>query len=287
MVWLRSIIALWLALASLSGMAADLAAVPPMRGFVVDTAGMLKPSQAQMLEQRLQEFDRSHGSQIAVLIVPTTQPETIEQYSIRVFDAWKVGRKQIDDGVLIVVAAKDRKLRIDVGYGLEGAIPDAIAKRIVMETMSPKFKAGEPYSALVAAIDQIGKLIEGEKLPPPTRSSTQTQAKDEGGQFENLLVIGLIAASVVGGILSMLLGRFLGGMATGGLVGTIAWFMTTSLIVTGIASFVVFLFVLLSGGRGGSSGGGWGSGSSGGGDWGGFSGGGGGMAGGGGASGDW
>ncbi len=259
-----------------------LVSIPPLSAHVVDLAGLLQPAQASDLDRRLMRFEEAHGSQIAVLIVPTTAPEAIEQYSIRVFDAWKLGRKQYNDGILIVVAAQDRALRIDAGYGLEGAIPDVVAKRVVMETMAPKFRAGDPYGGIVAGVEQIGRLIAGEQLPAPAGRSTS-------GSLDQLLVVGLVAATIVGGVLSLLLGRFFGGIATGGVVGAIAWFMSGSLFAAIAAAFMVFLFVLARGGRGGSPFGGWGGGgwsSGGGGGWGG-GGGGGGSAGGGGASGNW
>lgn len=262
-------------------LAGDLVAVPPFTGPLVDQAGLLQAEQAAQLDRRLRQFAQAHGSQIAVLIVQTTHPESIEEYSIRVFDAWKIGRKQIDDGILILVAARAHKLRIDTGYGLEGVIPDAIAKRIIRENMVPKFRAGDAHAGLLAGIEQIEKLIEGEHLPPPkqgTQGGGGGQKSD--GQFSEMLVVGIIAASVLGGVLCMIFGRFFGSLATGGLVGTIAWFMSGSLVVLFVAAFIVFLFVLMTGG-GGSL---WGGGFGGGGDS--WSGGGGG-AGGGGASGDW
>lgn len=261
----------------------DLVPVPPLRAHVVDTAGLLQPGQVSDLDRRLMQFEQAHGSQIAVLIVPTTAPEAIEQYSIRVFDAWKLGRKKYDDGILILVAVKDRMLRIDTGYGLEGAIPDAIAKRIVAEVIAPKFRAGDPYGGLVAGVEQIEKLIGGEQLPPGGGASG-SQGNNQDGQFGQLLVIGLVAASIVGGVLSLILGRFFGGLVTGGLVGAIAWFLSGSLFAALAAAVMVFLFVLV---KAGGYYGGWGGGWSGGGGGGGWGGGGGGSAGGGGASGNW
>lgn len=280
---LRLLPLVWLFLAGGAACAGagELVAVPPLTAHVVDLAGLLAPAQAGDLDQRLLRFEAAHGSQIAVLIVPTTAPEAIEQYSIRVFDAWRLGRKQYNDGILIVVAAQDRTLRIDAGYGLEGAIPDAVAKRVVTETMAPKFRAGDPYGGLVAGVEQIGRLVAGEQLPPAAGRSGQS------GSLDQLLVIGMVAATIVGGVLSLILGRFFGGIATGGVVGAIAWLMSGSLFAAIAAAFMVFLFVLIRGGRGGSSFGGWGGGgwsSGGGGGWGG---GGGGSAGGGGASGNW
>ena len=266
--------------------AGDPLAVPQLSGRVVDQAGLLQPRQVEELSRRLAQFEQASGSQIAILILPTTAPEAIEQFSIRVFDAWKLGRKQYNDGILIVVATQDRTLRIDTGYGLEGAIPDVIAKRVVMETIAPKFRAGDPYGGLVAGVDQIAKLIAGEHLPPAGGSQGGEGGQGgQPGQFGELLVIGLVAASIVGGILSMILGRFFAGLATGGLVGAIAWFLSGSLLAAMAAAVMVFLFVLVNVGRGFIGGGGWGGGGWGSGG-GGFSGG-GGSAGGGGASGSW
>ena len=285
---------LWLALACGIGLAsaapADLQAVPPFSAPLVDQAGLLQLEQAAQLDRHLREFAQAHGSQIAVLIVPTTQPETIEQYSIRVFDGWKIGREKQNDGILIVVAVKDRKLRIDTGYGLEGAIPDAFAKRIVAEIMSPKFRDGDAYGGLLAGIDQIGKLIQGEQLPqPPPSAQAQQGGQGSEGQLSQMLVIGIVAATIVGGVLSAVLGRFFGSLATAGVVGTIAWLISSSLLVMLASAVIVFLYVLMTGGRGGSSLGGFGGGGFGGGGFGGGGGwsGGGGSSGGGGASGGW
>ena len=271
-----------------SARGADLAAVPPLTGHVVDSAGLLQAPQAVALASRLRQFEQQRGSQIVVLIVPTVQPESIEQYSIRVFDAWKIGRKQTNDGILLLVAVRDHKLRIDTGYGLEGAIPDAVAKRIVADIIAPQFRAGDPYAGLMAGVERIMQLIEGEQLPPAKHSQDVSAGH---GQFGELLVIGIVAASIVGGVLSLALGRFFGSLATAGIVAAIAWLMTTSLFVVIASALLVFLYVLATAGRGGSSFGGWGGGSGwGGGGWssgGGSWGGGGGSAGGGGASGEW
>lgn len=271
----------------------ELVTVPALTGHVVDTAGLLQAPQAEALAQRLRQFELQHGSQIVVLIVPTVQPESIEQYSMRVFDAWKIGRKQANDGVLLLVALLDRKLRIDTGYGLEGAIPDAIAKRIVADIIAPRFKAGDPYAGLQAGIEQILKRVEGEQLPSASPSGKKVQGGD--GQFGELLVLGIVAATIVGGVLSLVLGRFFGGLATAGIVAAITWFMTASMIIMFASGILVFLYILVTGGRGGSSLGGWGGGHGGMGGWGGGGwssggsswGGGGGSAGGGGASGGW
>jgi len=267
----------------------DIVAVPPLNARVTDLSGTLNGAQQAQLEQQLAAFEQARGSQIAILIVPTTQPEAIEQYSIRVAEAWKIGRRKHDDGVLIVVAKNDRKMRIDVGYGLEGAIPDAVAKRIIGETLSPKFKAGDFAGGLSAAVTQMQKLIEGESLPAPA-AAERAQGGFEGN-IEELLVLGLTLSVVAGSILRAIFGRLFGSMLAGGLVGGAAWFITASLLVAGIGGLIAFIFVLAistGAGRGVRHGGGWGGSS--GGSWGGGSdswSGGGGSFGGGGASGDW
>lgn len=285
----------WLAFAALLLAAAlvnadDLVAVPPLKQRVTDLTATLTPEQAASLEQQLARFEAARGSQIAILIVPTTQPEAIEQYAIRVAEAWQIGRKTHDDGVLVTVAVQDRKLRIDTGYGLEGAIPDALARRIIAEVISPRFKAGDFYGGLSGGVSKIQELIEGEQLPAP-KARSAAQEKGFGGQFQELLVIGIVAATIVGGILSAMLGKLLGGVATGGIVGFIAMLITGSMIAAIAAGIIVFIFVLAFSGRGGHFGGWGGGGGMGGGSWGGSSGGswggGGGGFGGGGASGDW
>jgi uncharacterized protein len=261
-------------------------AVPPLKARVTDLTGTLAPAQRDTLERELQAFESRKGSQIAVLIVATTRPEAIEQYSLRVAEAWKLGRKGIDDGVLLLVAKDDRELRIEVGYGLEGAIPDAVAKRVVSEIIIPFFKQGDFYGGIHAGVNRLVRLIDGEPLPSP-------QARDTSwsGIFD-LLPVAFIAVMIGGGFLGALLGRLTGAAVSGGIVGVVFWISIGSLIGALAAGIVVFLFTLVvgsSGGRGGSGGwhsGGFGGGSggwSGGGD---FSGGGGGF-GGGGASGKW
>lgn len=283
--WLLLLLVLFSTLAS----AQELVSVPPLKSRVTDLTATLSAEQSAQLEQQLAAFEAARGSQIAILVVPTTQPEAIEQYSIRVAEAWKIGRKNHDDGVLIVVAKNDRKLRIDVGYGLEGAIPDAIAKRIVAEIISPHFKQGDFAGGLEAGVAQVQKLIEGEQLPAPERQAERGGAE---GKFEQLLTLGLLIAIVGGGVLRAMLGRLLGSGVSGGLVGVAAWLITGSLFAAVIGALLAFVFVLAIGSGGGF--GGWGGGSYGGGSWGGGGrggssdwGGGGGSFGGGGASGDW
>lgn len=265
-------------------------AVPPLTARVTDLTGTFTPSQRDALEQELRAFETRKGSQIAVLIVPTTQPEAVEQYSLRVAETWKLGRKGIDDGALLLVAKDDRALRIEVGYGLEGVIPDAVANRVIDEIIVPFFKQGDFYGGIQAGVSRLIRLVDGEPLPPP-------QARDRSWSgIADLLPVAFIAVMVGGGFLGSLLGRLIGSAVSGGIVGVVFWITIGSLFGALAAGVVVFLFTLAIGGRGGRGGrgdfGGWSGGyssGSGGGrsrGGGGFSGGGGGF-GGGGASGRW
>ena len=253
-------------------------AVPVLTARVTDLTGTLTAEQRSTLESRLQALETQKGSQIAVLLVPTTQPETIEEYSIRVVDQWKLGRKKVDDGVLLLIAKDDRKLRIEVGYGLEGALPDAIAKRIIAEDITPHFKQGDFYGGIVAGVTRIDAVIQGEALPSPRQTSSDSTS------IESYLPFLIFAALISGAILRRIFGTFPGAMVNGGLVGIAAMVLGGGVIFAIIFGIVAFLFALIRGGGGGSLGGGGGGGFSSGG--GGFSGGGGGF-GGGGASGNW
>src|ERR1700712_2156089 len=142
-------------------------AVPPLSGRVVDQTGTLSSADVASLTQMLKDLESRKGSQIAVLIVPTTDSESIEQYSIRVAEAWKIGRKKIDDGALLVVAKNDRKLRIEVGYGLEGALTDVTAKRIIDEIITPRFRNGDFAGGISAGVDRMIRVVDGERLPAP------------------------------------------------------------------------------------------------------------------------
>jgi len=268
-------------------------AVPPLSGRVVDQTGTLSSDTIASLTQTLKGLELRKGSQVAVLIVPTTAPETIEQYSIRVAEAWKIGRKKIDDGALLVVAKNDHKLRIEVGYGLEGSLTDATASRIISEVITPKFRSGDFTGGISDGVERMISVIDGEPLPAPE----PTQSFGESAQLEDLFPILLFVAIVVGGLSRALLGRLAGSVATGGIIGVVAWFMIGSLAVCAISAVIAFFFTMFAdsfvssgGGRsGGFVSGGGGSWSGGGGsssDSGGFSGG-GGSFGGGGASGSW
>jgi uncharacterized protein len=281
-----------------AGAAAADVAVPPLTGRVVDLTGTLSSDQIAAQTQRLKDLEKRKGSQVAVLIVPTTQPETIEQYSLRVAEAWKIGRRKIDDGALLVVAKDDHKLRIEVGYGLEGALTDVTARRIIDEVIAPRFRTGDFAGGIDAGITRIISVIDGEPLPAPAPEASQGQDIDLDtlASFWPFILVG---ALMIGGFLRALLGRLLGSVAAGGIIGAIAWLLLGSLIAAVAVGGMAFLFTAIAGsfamvgppGRGrygggyvggGFSGGGWSSGSSGG----GFSGG-GGSFGGGGASGSW
>jgi uncharacterized protein len=268
-------------------------AVPPLTGRVVDQTATLSGSEIASLDQTLKDFEARKGSQIAVLIVPTTQPETIEQYSLRVAEAWKIGRKKIDDGAILVVAKNDRKLRIEVGYGLEGALNDVTAKRIIDEIITPKFRSGDFAGGISDGVNRILRFVDGEPLPAPAQRQQNSGFPTHIDPFNPFLIVAMV---VMGGILRGVFGRLFGSLATGGLVAAIFWFIAASLALSVIGGVIAFIVTMIgdamtsSGGvgRGGgwaSSGGGYSGGSSSS-DSGGFSGG-GGSFGGGGASGSW
>jgi uncharacterized protein len=268
-------------------------AVPKLAARVTDLTGTLDAGQRAGLETRLAALEAKKGSQIAVLLVPSTKPETIEQYSIRVVDQWKLGRKGIDDGALLLVAKDDRKLRIEVGRGLEGAVPDAVANRIIAEHITPRFKEGDFYGGINAGVDRMIRVIEGEPLPAP-KSKPVGESLGQGLDWTEMLFGGLFLVVVANMFLGRMLGRVGGAAATGGLAGFLIWLIFSAVIAGTVAAIIVFLLSLFAGsqtGRHWSSGSGWGSSggswsSGGGGGGGGFSGGGGGFSGGG-SSGSW
>jgi uncharacterized protein len=277
--------------------------VPELTARVIDRTGTLDDVQRAGLEQKLAAFEQRKGTQIAMLLVPTTQPEDIASYANRVGNAWKIGRKEVGDGVLVVVAKDDRKVRIEVAKTLEGAIPDLAAKQVVDEAITPKFRQGDFAGGLQAAADQLIARIDGEALPAPRESATQ---RNTGGfDYFDLAIFLFFAVPIAGGVLRGIFGSKLGPLVTGGGVGTLAMFVTGSLVIAGLAGLVAWVVSLVSGGIGFGGGtrrsrgwggpvifpggGGWsgGGGSGGGFGGGGFSSGGGGDFGGGGASGDW
>ena len=278
--------------------AQSLVAVPERR-IVTDLTGTLNEQQQSALTEKLRALETRKGSQVAVLIVPTTEPEAIEQYALRVSDTWKLGRKGVDDGALLVIAKNDRKLRIETRYGLEGPMPDAIAKRIISEVITPLFKHGDFYGGIDAGVDRMVKVVDGEPLPKP-----QPQGYNDDSWLSALPLV-ILLAFVSGAIFRAIFGRFFGSIIAGGVTGLVTWVILSVMGVAAIAGVLAFLFNLFAGavspmngwsnrGRGGGMGGGWGGwgGGYGGGGWGGgssgdFGGGGGGFGGGGGASGEW
>ncbi|MCJ7453779.1 MAG: YgcG family protein [Steroidobacteraceae bacterium] len=287
-----------LALCAAVVQAEPLVPVPALAARVTDLTGTLTPDQVAALDSKLSAFESAKGSQVAVLVVPTTLPEEIEQYAIRVADAWKLGRKGVDDGAILLVAHDDRKVRIEVGYGLEGVLPDATANRIIDEDIVPRFRNGDYYGGIDTGVDRMVQVIEGEPLPEPARRG---MAGGTASGLGNLLPVLLVFALVGGAILRRLFGRVAGALATGGLVGFITWLIIGIIAMSIFAGVIAFIFAVVGGGTGGGPGGrGWYShrrgggtgfpGSFGGGGFGGggggFSGGGGGF-GGGGASGSW
>lgn len=291
MVHLLAVLAL--CLHALLGLAAgEPVPIPGLKARVTDLTASLAPAQAAELEARLAAFEARKGSQVAVLLLPSTQPEPIEQFGIRLMDAWKIGRKGTDDGVILIVAKNDRRLRIEVGYGLEGVLNDATAKRIIDETITPRFQAGDLPGGIAAGVDAILAVVDRENLPAPAPGASAASAEGLplGGVLsldsvgENTFLFGLGAAAVSGAVLRYFLGTLLGSGLVGLLAAGLGWLFTGTLmgvLIGGIAGFLVALFgleLVLSGigssGSGGGSGGG------------GFSGG-GGSGGGGGASGSW
>jgi uncharacterized protein len=277
-----------LALALLVSLLAWAVDVPPLKARVTDLTGTLNPQQRAALEQTLAEFEARKGAQIAVLMLPSTAPETIEQYAVRVEEAWKLGRKGVDDSALLVVAKNDRKLRIEVGYGFEGILPDAVAKRIIDNDIVPRFREGDFYGGVRAGVDRIMRVVEGEKLPPPA-----AHGPARSRSFNPQWLVALFIFVVMGGsVLRALFGRFVGSGIIGTVAGIVGWALIGSVVIGIIAALIGFLLTLFNdnrtwsrGGYGGSS---WGGGgfSGGGFSGGGFSGG-GGSSGGGGASGSW
>jgi uncharacterized protein len=280
--------------------AADVA-VPQLSGRVVDQTGTLSASDAAALTQRLKDLETRKGSQVAVLIVPTTQPETIEQFSIRVAEAWKIGRKKIDDGALLVVAKDDHKLRIEVGYGLEGALTDVTSRRIIDEIIVPRFKTGDFTGGISAGVDRIIRVIDGEPLPVP--KPEVSHAVDPDMLFNIVFSpFGFLGYVLIAGVMRHLLGRLVGSGVTAGVVGAVFWVLLGSIIVSGVFGIIAFFLTMFGdsilaasqqAGRGagrswssGSAGGSWSGGSSSSSSDSGFSGG-GGSFGGGGASGSW
>lgn len=305
---LRLLPAAWLLLAGLlaaclPARAQDVLPVPALTARVIDQTGTLDASQRAALEAKLAAFEQASGPQIVVLMVPTTQPEDIAAYAHRVADSWKIGRREVGDGLLIVVAKNDRRIRIEVAKALEGAVPDLAARQIIDRAISPAFRSGNFAGGLDAGIDALMARIKGEGLPAP---QAPPQGGSQDGSWQELLMFFFVAVVVIGGILSKTLGRRIGALLTAGGAGVAAWFVSANVLIAAAAAVVALLVVGVFGigglqrglgrsaGRrgpvvwgGGLGGGGFGHGGGFGGGGGGFGSGGGGDFGGGGASGDW
>lgn len=258
--------------------------IPPLVSRITDITNTLTAEQKRDLEQKLSDFEKSKGSQIGVLMIRTTQPEAIEQYALRVVDQWKLGRKKIDDGALLIIAKDDRVMRIEVGYGLEGVLNDATSKRIISEVITPKFKQADFYGGIDDGIERMMQVVNGEALPAPPSGSNKNK---EG--IDSYIPAIFVLAMVVGSVLRAIFGRVPGAVVTGGVMGFLVWLFAGVMSIALFSAALAFIFTLLGGGKigrfiAGQGGNGFGGGGFGGG--GGFSGGGGGF-GGGGASGKW
>jgi len=227
--------------------------VPALTSPVTDLTQTLTVEQRTALESRLRAYEAEKGTQIAVLIVPTTQPESIEQYSIRVADQWKIGRQGVDDGVILLVAKNDRAVRIEVGTGLEGALPDVIASRIISQVIVPRFRAGDFAGGIDEAVTRITAVIEGEPLPEPERRSSPAREGSNGSG--NWLPVLLMFVFVGSNILRSIFGRVGGAFATAGLAGGLTWLLTWTLGIAILGAVIAFVFTLLMGGGGGFGGG--------------------------------
>jgi uncharacterized protein len=263
--------------------------VPPLTGRVTDLTGTLSPGERQALDAKLRDWETRTTNQLVVLVVPSTAPETIDDYGIRVADAWKIGQKDEDNGAIFIVAKDDKRMRIEVGYGFEGVLTDVTSRRIIGESVAPLFSQGKFGAGIDAGVDRIMKVVDDGHPLPPVGKAARKPARSGNVDFGTLFIVMLVAVPFVGGILRSILGNFGGSLVGGGIAGVAAWFVAGSLLIAGIAGVVAFFIILFSvlGGRGGwglMGGGGLGGGGFGGG--GGFSGGGGGF-GGGGASGGW
>ncbi len=277
-----------------------LAPIPALKQRVTDLTGTLAAAETRALDARLAAWESATGNQLAVLVVPSTKPEPIEAYSIRVADAWKIGRKGQDNGALLLVARDDKKLRIEVGYGFEGVLTDATARRIIAEDIVPSFQAGRFAEGIGKGVDRIIAVVDkGEPMPAasaPRKPSGLDMFK--GINVETLLVFVFVVVPIMAGILRRIFGRALGSTVGAGIVGAAAWVVTGAMLIAVVAAVIAFVVILIAGAGGGlsrrgggvwtssGSGGGFGGGFGGGSGGGGFSGGGGGF-GGGGASGGW
>ncbi|KPU89737.1 hypothetical protein APR52_37440, partial [Variovorax paradoxus] len=259
---LAALLAVVLGWAALPAFAQAPLPVPALTARVIDQTGTLDAAQRAGLETKLAAFEQRKGSQIAVLMVPTTQPEDIESYTQRVGDAWKIGRKGVGDGLLVIVAKDDRRMRIAPAKALEGAVPDLAAARIVDEEMKPRFRNGDFAGGINAAVDRLIGLVDGEPLPEPARDGGDRGS--QGFDWENLAIFLFVGVFIGAPIVRAILGKTLGSVVMGGGIGVVAFFLTTSLVIAVLAGMVA-LVVSLASGLARFGGGGWSSGGGGGG----------------------
>lgn len=223
---------------------AALVEIPELTARVTDLTQTLSQSEQAALETKLQVFEQRKGSQIVVLIVPTTQPEEIEQYATRVVQEWKIGRKKIDDGLMVLIAKDDRRIRIEVDGGFQGAVPDIYAKRIISEVITPKFKQGDFYGGIESGLNSLIDLVEGEPLPEPVHNQASQS------QFSDMLPFIFIGGLILGTFLRAAFGTFLGSAANGGIMGSIVLLLGYGLVGSGVFALVAFIFTLIFGGKG-------------------------------------
>ena len=287
--WRALVAIFFIVISPLTVQAQALLPVPALSARVIDQTQTLSAADRQTLEARLQGLEEKSGSQVVVLMVSTTAPEDISSYAHRVADSWKIGRRDVGDGLLIVVAKNDRRMRLEVARALEGAVPDLAAARIIDQAMAPRFRDNDYAGGLLAALDQLGARIANEALPPPKPGTGQ--GSGEAMDLGSLAIFLFFGVLLIGPVVRRVLGGRLGSALVGGGTGVVAYLLTASVLLAGGAGVVALLLTLLANskgsGRGGGpfiGGGGFGSGRGGGG---GFSSGGGGSFGGGGASGGW
>jgi uncharacterized protein len=206
--------------------------IPPLTGHIVDLTHTLSQAQQKTIEEALAAFEVRKGSQLAVLLVPSTQPETVEQFALRVAEQWKVGRQKIDDGAILVVAKNDRAVRIEVGYGLEGALNDATCKRIIEEVITPSFRQQDFSAGIFAGVQRMMQTIETEALPAPALAPATPSAD---------MTWIIVAGALFGFILRILLGRTPAAVVTAGLVGTVTWLLLGVLSMALTAGAITFL----------------------------------------------
>jgi uncharacterized protein len=232
--------------------------IPALSSHVTDVTNTLSAGERQALDSKLSAWEARTTNQLAVLVVPTTTPEAIEDYGIRVADAWKIGQKGNDNGAIFIVAKDDKRMRIEVGYGFEGVLTDVTSRRIIAENVAPLFSQGKFAEGIDAGVDRIIAVVDdGNPLPPPGKTARKP-ARSGNIDFGTLFIVMLVAVPIIGGVLRSMLGNFGGSIVGGGIAGVAAWFVAGSLLIAGAAGVVAFFIILFSilGGRGGFGGGG-------------------------------